>query len=74
MNQTIYLPDEQHLCQFGEKLINAICQLSCNQGIVIYLKGDLGAGKTTLSRSMIQSLGHTGNVKSPTYTDRKSVV
>lgn len=57
------LEDEVALLNFGRGL--AAC---LTPGLMIELRGELGAGKTTLSRAIIQFLGHEGAVKSPTYT------
>lgn len=56
------LLDEQNTQQLAQILAQYM-----QQGVV-YLIGDLGAGKTTLTRYWLQSLGHQGAVKSPTYT------
>lgn len=57
------LEDEQATVAAGRRLGR---QLRC--GAVVWLKGGLGAGKTTLSRGILQGCGHHGHVKSPTYT------
>ena len=60
---TLYLADEEAMTAFGAR----IAKTTEGHGL-IFLEGDLGAGKTTLSRGIIRGLGHVGAVKSPTFT------
>lgn len=58
-----WLADEAATVQAGEQLA---AQLSA--GMTVFLEGTLGAGKTTITRGILQGFGHSGAVKSPTYT------
>jgi len=59
-----YLPTESAQLAFGAELADRLR----GHGGVVHLRGDLGAGKTTLVRGLLRALGHQGPVRSPTYT------
>jgi tRNA threonylcarbamoyladenosine biosynthesis protein TsaE len=63
---SVALDGESKMVDFGAKLAAAIGKI--DSPLLILLNGDLGAGKTTISRGILQGLGHQGAVKSPTYT------
>ena len=63
----VFLENEQATIKLGSQLAESIKSCSA-RNLEIHLHGDLGAGKTFISRSIIQSSGWSGLVKSPTYT------
>jgi len=59
----VFLPDEAATLAYAEVLRPLL-----RPGALVFLRGELGAGKTTLVRGILRQFGHTGSVKSPTYT------
>jgi tRNA threonylcarbamoyladenosine biosynthesis protein TsaE len=63
MSPHLKLSDEAATLALGARLAPGIAP-----GRVLHLQGDLGSGKTTLTRGLLRALGYAGRVKSPTYT------
>ncbi|WP_231758746.1 tRNA (adenosine(37)-N6)-threonylcarbamoyltransferase complex ATPase subunit type 1 TsaE [Microbulbifer elongatus] len=68
VEKTLYLADEAATVAAGEALGQACLKTGLAEGLVFFLGGQLGAGKTTFSRGVLRAFGHRGAVKSPTYT------
>jgi len=62
-DHSLTLPDEAATLALGARLAQALAP-----GMVIFLEGELGSGKTTLVRGVLRGLGWQGKVKSPTFT------
>jgi tRNA threonylcarbamoyladenosine biosynthesis protein TsaE len=58
----LQLADETATLALGKKIANIL-----HPGLIVFLNGDLGAGKTTLTRGILRAMGYQGKVKSPTY-------
>jgi tRNA threonylcarbamoyladenosine biosynthesis protein TsaE len=59
---SLHLLDEAATLTLGARLAAAL-----RPGLVVYLSGELGVGKTTLVRGCLRALGYRGQVKSPTF-------
>ena len=63
----IYLENDESTNKLGALISEKLKEIN-KSTIEIHLEGDLGAGKTFLTRSIISNSGWSGLVKSPTYT------
>ena len=73
INHTIHCKDEKTTAKAVQMLANAILGFYAStpdkpQSLFMSLHGDLGAGKTTATRYLLQAMGYQGKVKSPTYS------
>lgn len=63
MNEVTETLDEPAMLALAGRMAQVLAP-----GVLIFLRGPLGAGKTTFVRGLLRGLGYRGSVKSPTYT------
>ena len=73
INHTIHCKDEKATAEAVQMLAKAILAFYAStpnkpQSLFMSLHGDLGAGKTTATRYLLQAMGYGGKIKSPTYS------
>jgi len=67
MNKEIQTSDESQTVEAGSVFSKKLLGKNVNRSIVVFLEGNLGAGKTTFTKGLMKGLGYNELVKSPTY-------
>ena len=67
MTNSLICSDESDTISAGVKLSESISKLITKKSVVVFLEGDLGAGKTTFTKGILKGLGYEELVKSPTF-------
>lgn len=64
----LVVADEAEMLAVGARVADRLPAPATDRTLILTLAGDLGAGKTVLARGVLRACGHTGTVRSPTYT------
>ena len=67
MNKEILTSDENQTLEAGSVFARNLLEKNFSRSIIIFLEGNLGAGKTTFTKGVMRGLGYKELVKSPTY-------
>ncbi len=67
MNKEIQTSDENQTIEVGAAFSKNLLKKNLSRSIIIFLEGNLGAGKTTFTKGLMRGLGYNELVKSPTY-------
>ena len=67
MSKEIQTSDEKQTIEAGSAFSDNLLGKNLNRSIVVFLEGNLGAGKTTFTKGLMKGLGYKELVKSPTY-------